>query len=142
MKSEKGVTLTSVMVYIIALTVVVITVGRIMTYFYKNVNNVTEDTNSSGAYISFNSYFTEEINIEGNDVEECATDSTTGESYIIFSKTGNQYTYKDKNIYKEKVKIAKNINECEISYNETTKVIQVNMKIKGKTYSNYYTVAK
>lgn len=142
MKSERGVTLTSVMVYIIALSVVVITVGRIMTYFYKNVNNITEDTNTSGAYTSFNSYFTEEINIEGNDVEECVTDSSTGESYIIFSKTGSQYTYKNKNIYKEKIKIAKDINECKFIYDETTKVIQVNMKIKGKTYNNYYTVAK
>ena len=37
MKSEKGVTLTSIMIYVVALTIVVGIVGRITTYFYKNI---------------------------------------------------------------------------------------------------------
>ena len=43
-KNERGVTLTSVLIYVLALTVIVIIVGRITTYFYKNMNQVSTNT--------------------------------------------------------------------------------------------------
>lgn len=136
MKSEKGVAITSIMIYIIALTVVVILIGRIITYFYKNINNVEENTLANAEYLMFNSYFTDEINIEGNEVETCES------NYIIFSQTQNQYTYQNGSIYRGKVKIAKDIEFCEFYYNEDTKEIYVNMKIQDKYYSSTFTVAK
>ena len=81
MKSEKGVTITSIMIYVVALTIVVLLIGRIITYFYKNVNNVEENTTANAEYLKFNSYFTDEINIEGNEVEVCEN------NYIIFTIT-------------------------------------------------------
>ena len=136
MKSEKGVTLTSIMIYVIALTVVVLLIGRIITYFYRNVNNAEENTAANAEYLKFNSYFTDEINIEGNEVETCES------NYIIFSQTQNQYTYQNGSIYRGKVKIAKDIEFCEFYYNEENKEISVNMKIEDKYYSSTYTVVK
>lgn len=136
MKSEKGVAITSIMIYIIALTVVVILIGRIITYFYKNINNVEENTLANAEYLMFNSYFTDEINIEGNEVALCEN------NYIVFSKTQNQYTYQNDSIYRGKVKIAKDIEFCEFYYNEENKEISVNMKIEDKYYSSTYTVVK
>lgn len=136
MKSEKGVTITSIMIYVIALTVVVLLIGRIITYFYRNVNNAEENTAANAEYLKFNSYFTDEINIEGNEVEVCEN------NYIIFSKTQNQYTYQNGSIYRQKVKIAKDIELCEFYYDEDTKEIYVNMKIQDKYYSSTFTVAK
>lgn len=140
MKSEKGVTLTSIMIYVIALTIVVLTVGRIITYFYKNMDTVTSDTDASIAYMSFNSYFTEDINIAGNEVLEYSNDGNM--KYIIFKETENQYTFKNGSIYKEKIKIAKNIDDCEFSYDQTSKTVTVKMKINNHEYSNCYTIIK
>lgn len=140
MKSERGVTLTSIMIYIIALTIAVVTIGRLITYFYKNINMVDSSSISDAEYMKFNSYFTDEVNIEGNEVELIGDENET--SYIIFSKTQNQYTYKNGKIYRGKVKICDNINQCVFDYDETTKIISVELKIKDKDYSTKYTVVQ
>ena len=49
-KNERGVTLTSVLIYVLALTVIVIIVGRITTYFYKNMNQVSTNTAAAAEY--------------------------------------------------------------------------------------------
>lgn len=136
MKSERGVTITSIMIYIIALTVVVLTIGRITTYFYKNTKSVKTDTVADAEYTKFNSYFTDEINIEGNKIEAWE------KNYIIFSKTLNQYTFQNGSIYRNKTKISKNIDFCEFYYDSSKEEIFVNMKIKEKYYSSTFTVVK
>ena len=40
MKSNSGVTLTALTIYIIAFTIVVSIIARISIYFYRNVNNI------------------------------------------------------------------------------------------------------
>lgn len=139
MKSERGVTLTSIMIYVLALTVVVLTIGRITLYFYRNVNKLDSNAIAEEEYTKFNSYFTYEINVENNEVKACETEED-GTSYIIFSLTGNQYTYKNGNIYMNKTKINNNIQSCEFKYNEN--IITVNMKINEKDYNASYTVVK
>lgn len=141
MKSEKGVTITSVLIYIIALTVVVIIIGRITTYFYTNMNFVTGNTAASAEYTKFNSYFTDEINIEGNTVVDCGK-TEEGNSYIIFSVSGNQYIFQKDSIYMNKTKISDDIENCEFSYDSNTQVITVNLIIKGNNFQNTYTVVK
>ena len=136
MKSERGVTLISIIIYVMALTITVIIISRISTYFYKNINNVSSNVSADSEYIKFNSYFTDEINIEENEVEKW------DKNYIIFSKSENQYTYKNGGIYVNKIKLCKNIEFLEFYYDKDTKEISVNMKIKGKNYSGTYTVVK
>ena len=141
MKSERGVTITSVLIYIIALTVVVIIVGRITTYFYTNMDSVTGNTAANAEYTKFNSYFTDEINIEGNKVADCGI-SEEGNYYIIFSVSGNQYTFQKDSIYMNKTKIGDDIENCRFEYDTNTEVISVYLKILGKEFYNTYTVAK
>lgn len=136
MKSERGVTLTSIMIYVIALTVAVLIIGRITNYFYKNINYVANDTAANAEYTKFNSYFTDEINIEGNEVE------LWEENYILFGKSQNQYTFQSEGIYRGKTKISKNVESCKFSYNEETREITVNLTIYGKDFTTTYTVAK
>lgn len=139
MRSERGVTLTSIMIYVLALTVVVLTIGRITLYFYRNVNKLDSNAIAEEEYTKFNSYFTYEINVENNEIKSCET-LEDGTSYIIFSLTGNQYTYKNGSIYMNKNKINNNIQACEFKYNEN--IITVNMKINEKDYNVSYTIAK
>ncbi len=136
MKSEKGVTLTSIMIYVIAMTTAVLVVGRLITYFYKNIDLVSSNTAAASEYTKFNSFFTNEINTKGNEVEECAND------YILFSKTQNQYTFKNGNIYLNKIRISKDIKSCQFIYDKAKEIITVNLNIADKDYSVLYTIVK
>ena len=62
-KSNKGMSLVSLIIYLLAVIVVVGIVTRISSFFYKNVDETTEDTISNSEFIKFNTYFTKEINI-------------------------------------------------------------------------------
>lgn len=141
LKNNKGVTITSILIYVIALTIVVIIVGRITTYFYTNINLVTGNTVANAEYTKFNSYFTDEINIEGNKVADCGI-TEDGNYYIIFSVSGNQYTFLKECIYMNKIKISKDIENCRFEYDINTEVISVYLKILGKEFYNTYTVYK
>lgn len=136
MKSERGITLTSIMIYVVALTVIVIVIGRIITYFYKNINEYTGENKGLSEYIKINSYITDEINTEENVVE------SFGENYLKFTKTQNQYTFQNGKIYINKAKICDDIDNCKFSYDETKEKVFMEITIKGKTYYNTYIIIK
>lgn len=136
MKSERGITITSIMIYVIAFTFIVIIIGRMITFFYKNIKDVSKNTDTDGQYTKITSYITKEINIEENEVE------SWGKDYIIFSKTENQYTFKNGQLFMNKIKIANNLEKCEFYYDEGNEIIYVNIQIKDKYYSSTYTIAK
>lgn len=73
MKSQKGITLISLTIYVIALAIVVGVVAIISTFFYKNVNSVDDNVNPVTEYTKFNSFFTDEVNRNGIKVLECGT---------------------------------------------------------------------
>ena len=102
MKDSKGITLTSLIIYIIGMLIVVSIISTLTSFFYKNVNigNINNDTTQ---FTKFSSIFSDEINRVNNSVLECRVLEENGfkVSYIIFS-SGNQYTFKSENkaIYK------------------------------------------
>ena len=154
MKTEKGVTLISVTIYVIVMLIVVSIITVLTVYFYRNVdvNSANEDFNQQ--YTRFNSYFTEEINKKGNKVIDIQSISTTGtegeiesntnqQNYIVFS-SGNQYTYipANKGIYMNNVKIAQNIKDCTFTMDKLdngkttiTVIIQGDNFLKETTYT-------
>lgn len=129
MKNNRGITLTSLIIYVIGMVIVVSLIATLTTFFYKNVNvdNISKDTTQ---YTKFSNLFLDEINKKDNDIVECKT-TEQKISYIIFSD-GNQYTYKaeNKSVYKNKIKICKDVEECEFSYIyiDSTYQIKINFK--------------
>lgn len=125
MRTEKGVTLITVTIYIIVMLIMISIITVLTSYFYKNVDIQSISQNFNQQYTKFNSYFVKEVNKRGNkvvdiqsvsipqDEEENAETNTSQQNYIVFS-SGNQYTYIPKNqgIYRNKVKIAQNITGC------------------------------
>lgn len=132
MKKENGITLTSLIIYVIGMVIVVTTVSTLTTYFYKNID-INSTNNDTTQYTKFTSVFLEEINKGQNEVIEAKTilESDKKVSYIIFSD-GNQYTFKEENksIYKNQVKICENIDNCEFSYKyqDSQYIVQVQLK--------------
>lgn len=117
MNSQKGITLVSLTIYIIAMVIVVGIVAVISSYFYQNVNTSTDQINPLAEYTKLNSFFTEEVNHDQIKVLECKTTyQETNEiesSYIVFDD-GVQYTYLAENeaVYRNQAKICQEVKSC------------------------------
>ncbi len=133
MKKEQGITLMSVIVYVIALLIVMGVISSLTGYFYKNVNVSNENTENLNEFTTFNSYFTTEINEDNISVLESeTTEESPKTSYIAFSN-GATYTFSEQNksIYKNQVKICKNVDKCLFSYDfiDGKYIVYVDLKI-------------
>lgn len=135
MKSEKGISLVSLIIYLLATTATVAIVTRISAYFYKNMDVTTDDTLSNSEFIKFNSYFTKDVNLEYNYIKEVDEKGT----YIIFEKSNHQYTFLDNAIYMDNVKICSNIDSCVFTYIDN-KNVRVDLIINNKSYINTYSI--
>lgn len=143
MKSQKGITLVSLVVYIIGMVTLVGVMAVITTNFYKSVNDVDTNINPLSQYTKFNSYFSNEVNQYNISILECRQEN--GQNYIVFDN-GVQYTFVEKNkgIYKNKIKICRDVTECTFSTGilNGKDIVTVNMKIGNKTYNNTYTLKR
>lgn len=139
MKSEKGITLISITVYVIAIVIIVSIVAVITTYFYKNVDDTIVNIDPATQYAKFNTFFAEEVNKSNIKILECQ------ENYIAFDN-GVQYTFVEANkgVYHNKVKICKDVTNCIFSaqMQNGNQTVTVTMIIGGKTYENTYTLKK
>ena len=138
MKSEKGITIISLIIYVIVLSIVIGMVAIISGAFMDSIDEADMYTDPIEQYTTFNSYFSEEVNHPGLEVVQCQDD------YVLFSN-GVQYSFISENrgIYKDKVKICRNIDFCsfsrELSSNGKT-VIIVEFSIDGQTRKTNYTL--
>lgn len=130
MKNQKGVTLTSVAIYIVLILVVVGILATISVNFKSGIKNANMEGTEAAEINKFNVYFLEEVKKDGNDVELIL-------NKLIQFKTGKTFLYDENkrniSIYDEeenKIEIAKNIETCtfeKIIENEKT-IIKVTIK--------------
>lgn len=134
MKNNKGVTLTSVIIYIIGLAITIGIIANLTSFFYKNIDVSEINNDTVTQYTKFSSIFITEINTENNYVIDCKTSNINEEktSYIIFA-TGNQYTFKNNAIYKNKIKICQNIDDCDFSYVFEDSIYKIKVDFKTKS---------
>ena len=128
--SEKGITLTSLIIYVIAM-LITITIVTVVTGYFNTFY---------GEFTKFQSFFTDEVNREKNKILEISNGETeNSQSYIAFS-SGNQYTFVPANnaIYQNNVKIANGVHSCKFEeINDNGKPgVRVTIKIKGNKESN------
>lgn len=153
MKSEKGVTLSSLIIYVIAMVIVVSIVAVITRYFYGNINKLSNNTGNLADITKLNTFITEEINKTGNTIFECNDKNQSPDSnYIIFYNSndkdeinGNngytQYTFKNGSIYLNKIKICNNIQDCkfELIENQSNR-FKIILTIDGISKETTYTL--
>lgn len=137
MKQERGITLILLTVYIIVMTIVIAVVGVVSGAFVKSMKSTKSTTDPITEYTAFNSYFSDEINHQGIQIRECNT------NYIVFSN-GVQYTFVNENsgIYRNYVKIAKDVEECIFKENikNGKTVVDVKIKVGNKVRTTTYTL--
>ena len=61
MKSDKGVTLMALVIYIAVFTVVVSSMALLSSYFYNNMHLIKDDANYVVEYNKFNMFFIQDV---------------------------------------------------------------------------------
>ena len=141
LKSDKGITLTSLVIYVIVLLIVIGLMSGFSEYFYKNANKITIKENYEEQYTRFLAYLIKDTNSDQLNFIKIKTDSKN--KYLILRfKDGSQhqYVYSDKNIYylnvsettPKKILLCNNVTDLTMVY--STNILQVSMTINGRNY--------
>lgn len=136
MKSEKGITLTSLVIYVIVATIVISSMAMLSTFFFSNMNLIKDQHEYAPEFNKFNMFFLEDIKI--NKSAE-VTDTT------ITFEDGTKYEYKaaEKAIYRNDKKITEKVESVSFikneiapsegsTHNTTKQTITVNLSIGEK----------
>lgn len=127
MKSEKGITLTSLVIYVIGITIIFAVVANLTIYFNKNSRTIENTTNNSAQVTRLNQYLINDTKKENVKVVEVSSNA------IILEINGENIKYiydvYSKGIYRNKVKIANDVQslkiEKEIIYDKTTLTVNI-----------------
>ena len=76
MKSQKGITLVSLAIYLVAVTIIVGVVASITAFFYSNAEEINEATSAMGQYNIFNLTMLKEVKQAGNSIVSITSDQT------------------------------------------------------------------
>lgn len=137
MKSDKGVTLITLTIYVIVSIAMVGIITIVSGAFMSSLRDSDFYNGPIAEYTAFNSYFSEQVNHPGIEVLQCR------DNYVVFSD-GVQYSFiKDnKGIYKDRVKICWNIDSCRFSQSEENgkTVITVQFNAGGQNRITNYTL--
>lgn len=113
MKSENGITLTSLVVYVIGLTIIFTIVANLTVYFNKNSRNIEYTTNNSAQLTRLNQYLisdTKKKNVQLVNVKNNVIEIYVDNELIKYS-----YDTESKGIYRNKVKISNDVQSAEFS---------------------------
>lgn len=137
MKSEKGVTLITLTIYVIVMVVVVGIIAIVTGAFMKSLQNANFYNDPIAEYTTFNSYISEEVNHPGIKILECK------ENYVVFDNNV-QYSFipENRGIYRNQVKICWDIDSCTFSEGiENGKtVVTVHFVAGGQDRTTKYTL--
>ncbi len=113
MKSNRGVTTTSLIIYVIAMTIVIGIIATINSFFYSNVMNLEDGSSNIAELTKFNMYFLEDTKKSNNDIVKLSNNS------ITFS-SGNTFTFQDNAIYLNNIRICEDVQNLQFSVNENS----------------------
>lgn len=107
MKNEKGITLVSLILYVVVMTIVLAVMSSIISTFYKNTDTMQGNVGEIVEFSKFNNYFLKEVKTKNNKVDRIDT------SYILFS-SGNSFSISNNAIYYNSIKICNGVQSMEI----------------------------
>lgn len=143
MKKESGITLISLIIYVIVMTFVVAAVSGITASFYSNLNDFDKGSESAVSYSKFNMYFIKDIKRKGIQISEAhedyiiltyekeAADNEIGGGISVSGGETMQIEYVLQNniLYRNKVKICENVNELLITADNVNNIVKIQMTI-------------
>ena len=142
LKSDKGITLTSLVIYVIVLMIVIGLMSGFMGYFYKNTNKITIKENYEEQYTRFLAYLIKDTNSDQLNFIKIIKKDSEGNYLILRFKDGSQhqYIYKDESIYytnvsettPKKILLCNKVTNLTMDY--SANILQINMTINDRNY--------
>ena len=134
MKSEKGVMLTSLVIYIIVATISISSIALLSSFFFSNMNLIKDQEQYAPEFNKFSMFFIEDVKKNKSAV--------VTETKVTF-EDGTIYEYKpeEQSVYRNDTKITEKIEKfsftsSEVVVSNTTKqIINVKITIGGKENS-------
>ena len=146
MKSAKGVTLMSLMVYVAIFLVVIGVIANTSSFFYKNITIMDSESTSDYEYNKLNLYILEETKKKGNSIVSITENSVEFSSGDIFikEKDSNKIYFIEQNL-DTTIMLCDNVQACKFeTKNENGKeILKVSVTFtsenyEGKEYSTTY----
>ena len=111
MKNNKGITLVSVVVYIIGMLVIISIISALLAFYNKNMVNINNSSDISMEFSKFNSKLIEETKLPGNAITEIDDEKIT-------FKSGNIYEFKDDKVYLNNIILSNYVKEFQANIQE------------------------
>lgn len=152
MRSQKGITMMGLVIYITSFLVVTGIVAGITAFFYGNSTLMTGELYSAADYNKLNLYLVKESEQEGNRVTDIALsneDPTEGEAkdayYVAFSN-GDRFTFDTDNnlLYYNSICLCEDVQKFKVSkeYAYGKEVLSIMVGFTNKSYTCKYTMAQ
>ena len=131
MKSERGITLTSLIIYVVITTIAVTAIAAFSSFFVSNMNEVKEQEKYAPEFNKFSMFFIGDV--KNNKTAEVTTNQVTFEDGTVY-----QYRQNEKAIYRNSTKITEKVDSFSFSLTEeevsstNKQIINVKMSIGGK----------
>ena len=104
MKNNKGITLISLMMYIIGMVAIAAIISVAVSFYNKNVLTMNDTSDVNMEFNKFDTKMVQETKTAGNQVEAVTTNT------IKFT-SGNTYTFQDNRIYQNEIVISNYVKE-------------------------------
>ena len=144
MKNQKGITMASLVIYIVSFAIIIGIVGSIITFFSNNVSGLNKTAATSVEYNKFNNYMLEYTKNGFRPVDERAT-KREDKTYIVLEKDDEKVVFEkiDNILYMDNIKLCENVQDfnAKRTFSENGKeMLKTKIQINGIEYSNDYII--
>ena len=149
MKSNRGITLTSLVIYVIGLVIVIAVMGNFTGFFYKNLEYTTMNQNSNEQYSRFLSYITKDANSDNLIYVQSGVQNVDCVIFKFSDGTEHQYITKNEKMYyinsqsdkNEKILLCEKVTTSgENVFNYTDKTLNINLDIGNQNFTTTLSV--
>lgn len=141
MKSERGVTLIILCIYVIVFSIIIVLLANLSNYIYNNLDNINDSSIDLSEFNKFNMYFIEDVKSNKQALVQNLADDNNNEFIQIAFADGDIYTYTigDNSIYKNNQKIATSIKDFKAEgFKKDEKMyIEITIKLGTEDEANY-----
>ncbi|MBQ6992339.1 MAG: hypothetical protein IJN50_05485 [Clostridia bacterium] len=143
MKNQRGITLTSLIIYIVLIFLIIVILARVSVYFTSNMSEISKESSSISEIDKFNMYFLKDTKKTGNKIENVLEDGTsitfTNGTTYSFSKD-DEFIYYENELDDKKIIIAETIEDCKfVQSKENSKdIVKVEITVNEKVYKYEY----
>ena len=151
MRSNKGITMMSLIIYITSFLLVTGIVAGVTAFFYGNSSLMTAELYSAADYNKLNLYLVKESEQENNRVKDIARNEAAGDNnsdaYYLEFTNGDRFTYDEDNklLYFNYVCLCEDVQSFKVNpleYTSGKEVLSIMVEFTNKSYSSKYTMAQ